>query len=138
MYVTAVARPHPDMNFDGKIGIWEVTQMHVAKRSTNNCTKGDVVREPATLNKQRWLSLLRQRIAPAIRQRMPWLTKVFIQVDNAAPHGAVESGTETKLPQHTTEVVVQQQPEQSPDINVNDLTIYSALQNHTTTVKMVS
>ena len=42
MFLAAIARPRPDKNFSGKIGIWRIAEPYKAQRDSKYHEKGEV------------------------------------------------------------------------------------------------
>lgn len=131
MFLTAVAPPDPDNNFDGKIGCWAITEKYTAKRNSKHFQKGDVYDKQVSMDSKKFLDMLRTLVIPAIRRKMTFKKSVQIQMDNAPPHGALEALEQDinrgrKSPQ--VQISFLKQPPQSPDCNVNDLGLYNSMQ----------
>ncbi|CAN0000019.1 unnamed protein product, partial [Discosporangium mesarthrocarpum] len=91
MFLAAVARPRMISDgvwFDGKIGIWPITDTVAAIRSIKNPKKGTMMLKPATVNAERYKELMINKFIPAFKARMPRPPgrTIFVQQDGAKPH----------------------------------------------------
>ncbi|GJT87222.1 hypothetical protein Tco_1068939 [Tanacetum coccineum] len=93
MFLAAVARPRYDSlgneTFSGKIGIFPLTTLEPAKRSSKNRLTGTLETKPIlSVTKDVTRSWLIQKVLPAIRSTWPQghMGPIFIQQDNAKPH----------------------------------------------------
>ena len=70
MFLSAVAHPRFDIfgncTFDGKIGLWSVTQQVMAQRGSVNRPAGTIETKPLTLTKGVCLDFLVQHVLPAV------------------------------------------------------------------------
>ena len=87
MFLAATARPwaipqygtpgDPDFvlaqMFDGKIGIWRVSEPKIALKRSIYHEKDDVYEKDVTLNGDRYAAMIVEKVMPAIRKKMPWL-----------------------------------------------------------------
>lgn len=138
MFLAAVARPryvHGQL-WDGKIGIWECVDYVPAARASRNRPRGTIEPKPYNINGDRYLSLVVDKILPAIAERCPQQMKrnnrIIIQHDNAPPHQRVTSETVefvAKCQELGLDVKIREQPPNSPDLNILDLGIFRALQS---------
>lgn len=131
LVVTAVAKPDPSRNFDGKIGWWPVVASYEAKRSSRFHSKGDLYLKQSTLNAANFEAIIVKLVVPKIRKLMPWCTEITVQMDNAPPHSKTK-GISTRInirrSDRHTKIELVKQPPQSPDTNINDLGLYNSLQ----------
>ena len=73
--------------------------------------------------------MLKEKVIPAICEKMSWAKEVVIQMDNARAHiggdlvDEVNAFGATKKPK----VRIELQPANSPDTNINDLCFFSSL-----------
>ncbi|CAN0502366.1 unnamed protein product, partial [Discosporangium mesarthrocarpum] len=115
--------------FDGKIGIWPIADTVAAIRSSKNRKKGTMMLKPATLNAERYRELMIDKVIPAIKARMPRPPghTIFVQQDGAKPHtgrGAMEAIRAKAM----DGIILETQPSNSPDLNVNDLGFFHSIQ----------
>ena len=96
MFLAAVARPRYDdfgnEVFSGKIGIFPLTTLEPAKRSSKNRVAGTLETKPIlSVTKDVTRLWLIEKVLPAIREKWPTSHSgpIFIQQDNAKPHIAV-------------------------------------------------
>ena len=131
MVMTAVAKPNPRYSFDGRVGLWPITEQYEAKRSSVKHRKGEVYEKPCTMDTAVFVELMRTRVIPAIRRKMYWAKVVNIQLDNAPPHASLkelEAQVNQRHWQQDVRVRFVRQPAQSPDVNINDLGLYAYMQ----------
>ncbi|CAM9372035.1 unnamed protein product [Discosporangium mesarthrocarpum] len=98
-------------------------------RSSKNRKKGTMMLKPATINAERYKELMIDKVIPAITARMPRPPghTIFVQQDGAKPHtgwGAMEA-IQAKA---VDSMVLETQPANSPDLNVNDLGFFRFIQ----------
>lgn len=133
MVLTAVAKPNPEKNFDGKVGCFVFAQEEEAKRKSKNRGKGSIILQPVPVSGDVWADMMTERVFPAIRRKMSWLREVNVQFDNARPHtkASIQSrllaAARNKRGSTGVEIKLSPQPAQSPDLNLNDLGFYSSL-----------
>ena len=146
MFLVVVARPRPDHNFDGKVGIWWFSIVRKAGRSDSRtgCVKGvtdimDLVTVDATEYRKKLTG--QGGVFSMMREKMWWFKKgsgqpeagktLFYQHDGARPHTAAKIQPvlkrEGKKGGFVIQVVVQ--PAQSPDHNVDDLGFFASLKS---------
>ncbi|KAK3267995.1 hypothetical protein CYMTET_23479 [Cymbomonas tetramitiformis] len=125
MFLTAVAKPNIEHGFDGKVGIWRITEKKTAQRKSRNYERNEEYDVDVTLTGERFSKLMKEVCATA-KKKMPWLEKRVVQIDGAGPHQGVfkEVVEEGKR----LGAVVERQAAQMPDGNRNDLVVYPALQ----------
>ena len=151
MFLVANARPRPEYNFDGKIGIWYFAVERKAKRShkATGTIKGvtDIL-ETYTVNAEVYRKLIISKggVMEAIREKMWWFKKgsgkpeagqeIWLQHDGARPHTAKVNEREYKKARqkHGFIITVCQQAPQSPDLNIEDIAFFNSLQSDTSCV----
>ncbi|KAG2836132.1 hypothetical protein PC112_g5398 [Phytophthora cactorum] len=110
--------------WDGKLGLWPLTEEYVAQRSSRNRPKGTVcTRNIDVVNRNIYKNFLIRYVIPAIKQQWPRGDRrrpVMIQQDNAKPH---------VLPHDADVVAAGMEAPNSPDLNVLDLGLFNAIQN---------
>jgi len=141
MFMCAQARPRwvarENQYWDGKIGMWPIGSFEPAERASANRPRGTMVWRNKKLDIGEYLKVMCENIIPAIREKWPttqWNDnsfKVIIQQDGATPHRInndarwlnflQEQGLQDKIKLIT-------QPPNSPDLNINDLGFFRALQ----------
>uniref|UniRef100_H3G6S8 Uncharacterized protein n=1 Tax=Phytophthora ramorum TaxID=164328 RepID=H3G6S8_PHYRM len=91
MFLAAIARPRYDYNrktmFDGKLGIWSLTEEYVAQRASINRPRGTVLtRNIASVDREVIKRFLLEAVFPAIKSKWPARDRkkpILIQQDNA-------------------------------------------------------
>ncbi|XP_051151877.1 uncharacterized protein LOC127265901 [Andrographis paniculata] len=119
--------------FDGKIEIFPFTEKVPEMRSRDNRVAGTLETKPIqSITKEVIRSCLINQIIPAIKEKWPHKKSkhIFIQQDNAKPH--IKGDDAEFINAATTDgfhIVLIQQPPNSPDMNVNDLGWFRAIQS---------
>ncbi len=132
MFLAAVARPRPELNFDGCVGIWRFCETTTAKRSSKNRPKGAAVIENVEVTASKFREMIELRLVPAIRRKMPWASSVTVQFDGPKTHtgGGNTARFDEVAKSGNTRIDFIVQPAQSPDTNTLDLGIFNHLQTH--------
>lgn len=134
MFLSAVAMPfnQDGIRFDGKIGMWPICEEKEAVKSSKNRAAGTIVTVPVNVDAEVYTELMVKKVVPAVKERMFWLKgkQVRIQQDGARPHTArgVVRAIEAAANTDGWEFALETQPAQSPDTNINDLSIFASLQ----------
>lgn len=137
MFVAVIGVPQtlPDGTwFDGKLGIWPMTEMAPAVRNSANRPAGAPVITPINMNCEnyRHLCLGEGGVLEKIKQKLGCCrnARIVIQHDGATPHTG--EGTEAALNMAGVEdgwnIQWERQPAQSPDCNKCDLGFFASLQ----------
>ncbi|GJQ92920.1 ATPase ARSA2-like protein [Tanacetum coccineum] len=129
MFLAAVAQPRFDTLgnevFSGKIGIFPLTTLESAKRSSKNRVTGTLETKPIlSVTKDVTRSWLIEKVLPAIRAKWPRgpTGPIFIQQDNARPHIDVNNRKFLEASSRDgLDIRLFFQPLNSPDLNVLDL-----------------
>ena len=148
MFLAVTAKPRPEHDFDGKVGIWPFTVVRKAKRSHSSTGTVAGVTEilesvTVTAEEYRKVMLRKDGVFDSIRRKMWWFAPdsgepeagqiVWYQHDGARPHTA--KANERNWARHGKmkgfDIRVVTQPAQSPDLNVNDLAFFASLQSDT-------
>ena len=138
MFLAAVARPrfdpHPQVWFDGKIGIWPIVHLVAAQRNSRNRPAGTMELKCQSLTKDVNSDYICNEVIPSITDKWPASFRnkpIFIQQDNASPHtpgGVFEQDWINEV--DTSGLDIRRldpcQPAQSPDLNVLDLGYFRA------------
>ncbi|CAN0366149.1 unnamed protein product, partial [Discosporangium mesarthrocarpum] len=115
--------------FDGKIGIWPIADTVAAMRSSKNRKKGTMMLKPATINAERYKELMIHKVIPAIKARMPRPPghTIFVQQHDGKPRtrGGIMEAVQAKA---GDSIILETQPANSPDLNVNDLGFFHSIQ----------
>ena len=148
MFLAVTAKPRPEHDFDGKVGIWPFTVIRKAKRShssTGTAAGVTEILESVTVTAEEYRKVMLQKdgVFDSIRRKMWWFAPdsgepeagqiVWYQHDGARPHTA--KANERNWARHGKmkgfDIRVVTQPAQSPDLNVNDLAFFASLQSDT-------
>ncbi|GMF48935.1 unnamed protein product [Phytophthora fragariaefolia] len=135
MVLAAVARPrHEPVTgkfFDGNLGVWAFLTHEPAKRSSRNRPAGTMVPYPLAVNKGTYRNMLVEHVPPSIRAKIPRAAEgrhITVQQDNASPHIQPDDvAWRQAVNASGCEVHLRFQPPNSPDMNVLDLAVFSAL-----------
>ena len=144
MCLAVVGYPHhrPDGSwFDGKIGLWPLTQVTPAVRNSRNRLVGAPVTSTVNMTAKRYVSYFTQAdgIVAKIRERLHHLrySGIQLQQDGARPHiggGAVTLINAALQDNNWNAWMVNQSP-QSPDLNVLDLGLFHGMKKNADTIK---
>jgi hypothetical protein len=135
LFLGLSARPQPERNFDGKVGIVSCTKIVEAQRNSKNRKAGDLFEVDVPVTAEYYRELFEDFVMPVIIDVMPWAgldghTLVY-QHDGATPHTGkgntafYEEMLARKYPDRSIKVVTQ--PAQSPDLNTLDLGFFNSL-----------
>ena len=152
MVMTAIARPCPEHQFSGLVGIWRVCDRRPAKINRKpsavhpqGLVKGvTIITEEKSLDGPRFEKMLAEDVIPACRSKLSWATKIKLQFDNAPGHltkGKTDKETGEKVFMSTIagklksileksgEIPIElvRQIANSPDTNLNDLGFYNSM-----------
>ena len=129
MFLSAVAQPDRKHKFDGRIGIFRCAEEAVTLRKSKNRDAGIKYMKDVPVTADFFKKMLKEKVIPAICEKMSWAKEVTIQVDNARAHiggdlvREVNAFGATKNPK----VRIEMQPANSPDTNINDLCFFNSL-----------
>lgn len=130
MILTAIARPRPEYNFNGLVGMWRVAVKAVAKNNSKNRDAGTEISVDVNMDGKQWRKMA-GLVFRAIRTKMHWADEVGCQWDNAPAHRAKKSETYIKgicKARHGgPDIRIESQPAKSPDMNANDLGFYNSI-----------
>lgn len=142
MYLAAVARPIPEHNFDGQIGLYPVAEWDRAKYNSSRRTRGTPVLKPINMDAALFKEMIKNKVVADALRKCGWATNITIQMDNAGGHGGgrgnIADSTLKELSQWASalpeefrnllpnrdappKIVFIAQPPRSPDLNVLDL-----------------
>ena len=144
MLLCAIARPCAEHNFDGLVGIWRVCERVPAKRGDKRTglKRGDLRTIDVSMDADKFESMMREQVIPAVRQKLRWASRVFIQMDNATPHKSKSKNPKETLEARLKdvlkaprvhnrragpEIVLFPQVANSPDTNACDLGFFKSL-----------
>jgi hypothetical protein len=136
MFLCAVARPRLDAHgrrFDGKIGMWPITETAAAAYNSKNRAAGTLITKPLSVTADVYEDIIIKKVLPAIKLKLLPVAEgrsVTLQQDGARPHtaGGIIARIEAAACSLGMELVVETQPAQSPDLNLCDLGIFASLQ----------
>ena len=139
MFLSAVAKPRYGddgaVTFDGKIGIWAFVQMIPAARRSQNRPRGTLELKSERVTRDVMRKMLCEKLIPAIQDKWPdedYSRTIFIQQDNAKPHvHPTDQIFRDAVQQTDLDIRLLQQPPNSPETNVLDLSIFNSMQSLT-------
>ena len=141
MFICAQARPrwdpHRGAMWDGKIGLWPIGDWAPARRASTNRPAGTPVWHDHSITRDKYRSLLLEKVFPAIKVKWPTSDYsrptciIRVQQDGAGSHldpndQQLQDGLAAL--NMANKVVLYTQPANSPDVNINDLGFFRALQ----------
>ncbi|XP_057519712.1 uncharacterized protein LOC130800272 [Amaranthus tricolor] len=119
--------------FDGKIGIFTFINRVAAQRDSKNRPRGSIEIKPTeSVNQEVYRSMLIQQLIPTILRKWPseGPSIIFIQQDNARVH---ITNDDPIWQQHNRQggltFILTQQPPNSPDCNILDLSFFRSIQS---------
>lgn len=139
MFISVVARPDPNFNFNGLIAIEACTEIVVAQRHSKHRKAGDLVEVDVSVTSESYRRAMEDVLLPAIIAAMPHAglhgQTLVIQHDGAPAHSGKGNAEYWPLMlkklYHKRRIEIITQPAQSPDLNVNDLGFFNSLQKLT-------
>ncbi|KAH6793329.1 hypothetical protein C2S52_003806 [Perilla frutescens var. hirtella] len=137
MFMCAVSRPllavDGSVLFDGKIGVFPFTHKVPAKRASKNRSRGTLETKPIeSITQEVIRDCLINQVLLAIKLKWPAEASkvIYIQQDNAKPHIKDSDINFREASQSDSFVfTLIQQPPNSPDLNVNDLSWFRSIQS---------
>jgi len=140
MFLCAQARPRrlvSGVHWDGKVGIWPVGCYRPAQKTSKNRVAGTRLFEPESIDVDKHRSMLINDVVPATLTEFPDSefnrhNETIIQQDGAPSH---IKPRDYEWMQHLTDMGLEDkiklvtQPANSPDLNINDLGFFNALQS---------
>ena len=140
-FLCAQARPRWDLHrnayWDGKIGIWPIGDYKAAERTSTRRAAGTLVWKDETVTRDVYRRLLVEKVVPAIIEKWPrgeWNDRtriIRIQQDGPNTHIKPNGSQWTAELQRLgvlNKILIYTQPANSPDLNINDLGFFRALQ----------
>ncbi len=143
MFIVAFARPRycplTGVWFNGKIGCWPFVVQVAAKRNSKNRPKGTLETKPMKVTKAVYRDFLLNKIFPAIREKWPLSffeadpyldrsTPIIVQQDNCRVHVCPdEPAVVAAGKKKGWNILLNNQPANSPDLNVCDLGLFRAM-----------
>lgn len=142
MFLTVVAKPRFAIidgkkvcTFDGKIGTWAFVTETAAVRRSENREKGTLELKSMKVNRDVMRDFMCQKVIPAIQDKWPDEDAgrtSYIQQDNATPHIRPNDPVFLQVVAQTDlNIVLIQQPPNSPDMNILDLCFFRSIQSLT-------
>ena len=138
MYFGAIAPPNVERGFDGKLGLWWVSETKIAKRKSKYHEKGDVYETGVIMDGKLFVEMCKNNLIPEIRRKLKWTKLVEVQMDSAGGHKVLTSVDilndyckRFKKPA----IIFITQPTRSPDLNCLDLGTWNSIQSYVPTVK---
>ncbi|CAM9848746.1 unnamed protein product, partial [Discosporangium mesarthrocarpum] len=114
--------------FYGKIAIWPIVGIVLAKRDSKDHKKGTPIMKPATVNREGYKKPMIEQVIPAIKVRMPKPPghTIFVQQDGTKQHTG--KGVMASIQYAVGDITLETQPAKSPDLNVNYLGFFRSIQ----------
>ena len=116
---------------DGKLGIFRVAEPYTAKKKSKHHDKDSTYDKDRTMTAEVYFTMMTTKVFKAITTsfRGTGVTHVIVQQDGAKPHTGkdVVARMNAVGATLTPTIEVRTQPAQSPDMNVNDLALFRAL-----------
>ena len=141
MFLCAQARPrrlHNGTWWDGKIGIWPIGEYTVAQRTSVNRPAGADEFTKQSIDRDKCREMMINDVVPAIQSRFPTSEQsrygtTCIQQDGAPSHIPTKNEDDMWFEEMealglSDSIKLVAQPANSPDVNVNDLGFFNALQ----------
>lgn len=138
MMLVAIARPNAALGCDGLIGCWRVCEETPCQRGNKKTGRkaGDLMRTDCKMDANKFESMMRADVIPAIRHKFKGAKTVTIQYDNASPHKTKAKKGEKLMTERLADVLKQRtgpkievvsQVAQSPDTNACDLGFFRSM-----------
>ena len=138
MYFGAVAPPNPENRFDGKIGLWWVSETKTAQKNSKFHKRGDEYEVATTMDGKLFVEMCKEKLIPAIKSKMKWTNLVEVQMDSAGGHKvntSVDILNDHCKRYRKPAIKFVTQPTRSPDLNTLDLGTWNSIQSNVPTVK---
>ena len=130
--------PHRNSVWDGKIGMWPIGDWVPAQRTSSKRAAGTLVWKDESVTRDVYRRMLAEKVVPAIIEKWPrreWIRNDrVIRIQQDGPNCHITPADEQfngKLRELGVEniVLLYTQPANSPDLNINDLGFFRALQS---------
>jgi len=141
MFLCAQARPrrlHNGTWWDGKIGIWPIGEYTVAQRTSVNRPAGADEFTKQSIDRDKYREMMINDVVPATQSRFPTSEQsrygtIYIQRDGAPSHILTKNEDDMWFEEMEAlglsySIKLVTQPANSPDVNINDLGFFNALQ----------
>ena len=141
MFLAVVGRPHhrPDGTFfNGLVGVWAFAKRVFAQCASKNRARGTAELQPVTVTGDVWRDLMVEKVFPAVRSAMRHAKRTTVlQVDSAKVHfkRSIRADIDRELNRDGFAIKLEQQPFNSPDLNVLDLGFFHSLQRKVAKIK---
>ena len=141
MFLAVVGRPHhrPDGTFfNGLVGVWPFAKRVFAQRASKNRARGTAELQPVTVTGDVWRDLMVEKVFPAVRSAMRHAKRTTVlQLDGAKVHfkRSIRADIDRELNRDGFAIKLEQQPSNSPDLNVLDLGFFHSLQRKVAKIK---
>mmetsp|Transcript_31106 Transcript_31106/g.95180 ORF Transcript_31106/g.95180 Transcript_31106/m.95180 type:complete len:312 (-) Transcript_31106:201-1136(-) len=144
MLLCAIARPDARHNFDGLVGAWRVCEQVPARHGDRRTglKKGEMRTIDVAMDANKFESMMRNLVIPAIRDKLKNAKTITVQMDNATPHKSkskdkndtmekrlqdVLKAPRLRGKQHGPDIVFLRQVPNSPDTNACDLGFFKSI-----------
>ena len=143
MFLCAIACPRFNLSanswWDGKLGIWPISDWEPAKHKSKNRPKGTLVWKNKEVNKEVCRELLISKLLPAIMEKWPWTNrlsrKIFIEQEGAKRRICEDDNEfNNALEEQDINAELDTQAANSPDVNLLDLGVFWAIQSFNNSV----
>lgn len=117
--------------FDGKIGMWPIGRMVPAVRSSRYRERGTLVWENESVTRNKYREMMINLVLPSIKEKFPChsVDVVVVQQDNSKSHIPMDDpATMAAIAALDLNLEFKNQPPNSPDLNICDLSFFRALQ----------
>jgi len=142
MFLCAQARPRRlpcGTWWDGKVGIWPIGEYTVAQRASVNRPAGAEEFTKQSIDRDKYREIMLNEVVPAIQAKFPTCEQarygtIYIQQDGAPSHIITRNDDDLWYEEMEQlglleSIVLVTQPANSPDVNINDLGFFNALQS---------
>ncbi|CAM9301604.1 unnamed protein product, partial [Discosporangium mesarthrocarpum] len=112
-----------------EIGIWPIVDVVIAQCGSKRRPRGDPVLRPDTVDGEKYKEIMIDEVIPAVKAetlRPPGHT-IFVQQDGAKLH-TKKRVMEVTQAETGNSIVLETQPSNSPELNVNDLRFFHSIQ----------
>ncbi|CAN0466107.1 unnamed protein product, partial [Discosporangium mesarthrocarpum] len=112
-----------------KMGLWPIVDMVTAQHASKSRARGDPILRPVTVDGEKYNMIMIDEVIPAIKAKVPSPSghTIFVQEDGAKPH-TNKGVMEALQAQAGNSIILETQPSNSPDLNVNDLGFFHSIQ----------
>lgn len=153
MFLAAFARPIPEKNFDGRIGVYAIEFERVQQRDSKYNKRGETVFDNVEMTRDDFILRVQQMCHDAVKKIGHFAKTIVIQMDSAGGHGGGRATFRDDAGMNLTCQLLQEwankefagklytfkfepQPSKSPDLNGCDLGLWNSFQVAANTVKL--